>query len=106
MKTLNEKFVISTSVYLEAMKEMQRRKTFTESEIDDIFNDCWCFVLFGSTTKRAGATTASWLCICRWRSSSRSGTTAVTSAVKYIYCTCHWGKRDTNEDCQASEGEL
>lgn len=40
MKTLNENFVISNSVYLEAMKEMQRRKTFTESEIDDIFNKC------------------------------------------------------------------
>lgn len=40
MKTLNENFVISTSVYSEAMKEMQKRKTFTESEIDDIFNNC------------------------------------------------------------------
>jgi len=40
MNTLNENFVISTSVYLEAMKEMQRRKNFTESEIDDIFNEC------------------------------------------------------------------
>lgn len=39
MKTLNENFVVSTSVYLEAMKELQRRKTFTESEMDDIFNE-------------------------------------------------------------------
>lgn len=40
MNTLNENFVVSASVYLEAMKELERRKTFTESEMDDIFNEC------------------------------------------------------------------